>query len=195
VRRRRLEALPDDALVAKARSGGRDHIPAFTTFYRRHSRSVLGFFAARVDGSETVADLTAETFARALAGLDRYDADLGVPRAWLYGIARNVLREHERHEHRARAVQMRVALGLSEPDPAALAEIDRVVDRLAAQPLLDAVDDLPDRQASVLRLRVEDGASTAAIAEEMGVEPGNARVLLHRAVVNLRRLTGDGGGR
>lgn len=191
-RRRHLAGLDDGQLVERSRSGADAHL-AFTTFYRRHARSVLGYFAGRLTSSEAVADLTAETFARALDGLDRYDAALGVPRAWLYGIARNVLREFERHERRTTSVQMRLALELSEPDPEALAEIERVVDRLAGERLLAAVDDLPERQASVLRLRFEQGASSAAIAQELGVEPGNARVLLHRAVANLRGRTARGG--
>src|SRR4051794_18242342 len=63
----------------------------FAAFYRRHEDAVLGFFLRRVGAAELAADLTAETFARALEGRGRFDARRGAAAAWLFGIARNVL--------------------------------------------------------------------------------------------------------
>ena len=59
----------------------------FATFYRRHEDAVLGFFLKRVRSAELAADLTAETFARALEGRGRFDAGRGDAGAWLFGPA------------------------------------------------------------------------------------------------------------
>src|SRR4051794_41869868 len=63
----------------------------YAVFYRRHEDAVLGFFLRRTGSAELAADLTAETFARALEGRKRFDAQRGDAGAWLFGIARNVL--------------------------------------------------------------------------------------------------------
>ena len=58
--------LSDDALLA-------DGDPAvFERFYLHHVETLLGFFARRTRDPELAADLTAETFAAALAGRRRY---------------------------------------------------------------------------------------------------------------------------
>ena len=45
-------------------------------------------------------DLVAETFVAAIAGRASYDPSRADPRAWLYGIATNLLKRHWRQEHR-----------------------------------------------------------------------------------------------
>ena len=64
---------------------------AFAECYRRHEDAVLGFFLRRTRSAELAADLTAETFAGALASRDRFDPEAGEARGWLFGIARDVL--------------------------------------------------------------------------------------------------------
>ncbi len=64
---------------------------AFAEFYRRHERSILGFFVHWCRSPELAADLMAETFASAFELVSRYEPDRGEPGAWLFGIARNIL--------------------------------------------------------------------------------------------------------
>src|SRR5215207_2301359 len=52
---------------------------SFGLFYRRHFETVLGFFARRTRDPELSADLTAETFAAALAGRRRYRPERAAP--------------------------------------------------------------------------------------------------------------------
>jgi DNA-directed RNA polymerase specialized sigma24 family protein len=63
---------------------------AFGAFYARHEERLLRYFVGRVGDAEVAADLTAETFAAALAGAHRFRARKGPAAAWLFGIARNV---------------------------------------------------------------------------------------------------------
>jgi RNA polymerase sigma-70 factor, ECF subfamily len=78
---------------------------AFAAFYRRHARPLAGFFMRRTGHAELAADLTAETFAAALAARRRFDPAKGPAVGWLYGIARHKLARtlaHGRVEDRAR---------------------------------------------------------------------------------------------
>src|SRR5687767_4613550 len=110
----------DELLVASATDE-----EAFAQFYRRHCGPVAGFFLHRVRDPEVAADLTAETFAAALAGRRRYRPDKGPATAWLYGIARHKLtRAYERGRVEDKA---RRALGM-----ARLTLDDAAIDRIVA---------------------------------------------------------------
>src|SRR6476619_7141059 len=63
-----------------------------------HFGSIYRFAACRV-GRDAAFDIAAETFAQALRSLDRLDAERDA-RAWLFGIATNVLGHHRRAEQR-----------------------------------------------------------------------------------------------
>ena len=65
----------------------------FGVFYERHVAAVLAFFRRRVTGPEEAFDLTAETFAAALASVPRFEPGPEPPRAWLFAIARHKLSE------------------------------------------------------------------------------------------------------
>jgi DNA-directed RNA polymerase specialized sigma24 family protein len=65
---------------------------AFGAFFRRHRALVLAYLAARTASREVAADLTAETFAAALAAVRDESRELPVePFAWVLTIARNKL--------------------------------------------------------------------------------------------------------
>jgi RNA polymerase sigma factor (sigma-70 family) len=84
---KRLRGRSDVELLVAAPGDG----DAFAEFYRRHERAVLGYFMHWTRSGDLATDLTAETFARAFESAARYRAELGEPRAWLFGIARHVL--------------------------------------------------------------------------------------------------------
>ena len=70
---------------------------AFSVFYREHLDAVVAFFQRRVGDRELAFDLTAETFAAVVVGAGSYSED-APPVAWLFGIARNKLRESLRRD-------------------------------------------------------------------------------------------------
>ncbi|MFZ2056187.1 MAG: RNA polymerase sigma factor [Acidimicrobiales bacterium] len=76
-----------------------DDAAGFTDIFERHFDDVYRYLAFRV-GEVMAEDLAAETFARAFAGRRRFDPDRGSVRPWLFGIARNVSRDHRRDERR-----------------------------------------------------------------------------------------------
>src|ERR1700734_1873313 len=83
---------------------------AFVAFYRLFERRVLGFFMRATARPELAADLTAETFARALESVETYDPDRGRADQWLFGIARNVLGASYREGQGQSAARQRLGL-------------------------------------------------------------------------------------
>ena len=63
---------------------------------------------------------------------------------------------------------------------------DVLVD-LSTQASLRLVSELPPEQAEAVLLRVMAGLDTDVVAEIMGKQPGNVRVLSHRGLRNLAR--------
>jgi RNA polymerase sigma factor (sigma-70 family) len=84
------------------------HDPAaFEAFYREHVEAVERFVARRVSDPHLAADLTAEAFVAAIDAAASYRAIRGEPRAWLFGIARNVVASEFRRAERERRAHAR----------------------------------------------------------------------------------------
>ena len=66
----------------------------FEQLYLRNVDVLMGYFARRCGDPHTVADLTSETFVRAMDGFARFDPRRGSDRAWLFGIASHVFARH-----------------------------------------------------------------------------------------------------
>lgn len=84
---------------AAVRAQARDRPPTspldeFEQVYLRNVEVLMGYFARRCRDPQTVADLTSETFVRAMTGFARFDPRRGSDRAWLFGIAARVFARH-----------------------------------------------------------------------------------------------------
>ena len=161
---------------------------ALEAFYREHVEAVQRFVARRVSDPHLAADLTADVFLEAVDAAARYKTALGTPRAWLYGIARNVLAMHVRRSVReASAVSRLQGRRLLEPDA-----IQRIVERIDAErdarELLAALDGLDENQRAVVELVAVDGLTPTEAAGVLGISPVAVRVRLHRARRRLPAL-------
>ncbi len=155
---------------------------AFAVFYRRHARPLAGFFMRRTGDAELAADLTAETFAAALASRRRFDPAKGAAIGWLYGIARHKLARtlsHGRVEDRARR-----ALGMA---PLALDDeaIELVV--TAEGDVVELLQRLPADQRAAIEARVVDEQEYEQIAAATHTSEAVIRKRVSRGLASLRR--------
>jgi len=158
----------------------------FDAFYRQHIDGVEGFVIRRVGDRDRAADLTAEIFLAAIDSAHRYRPSLGPPRAWLLGIARNLVAGEWRSRDRRRAGEERLrASALLDADDAA--RWDARIDAASrSRELYAAMERLPDGERAVLELVALDELSLAEAAAAVGIRPVAARVRLHRARRKLR---------
>jgi RNA polymerase sigma factor (sigma-70 family) len=179
-----LEDLSDAELLVRSRASA----AAFAVVYRRHANAVQSYFRRRVGNVEVAFDLTAETFAAALCGVQRYEPGPEPARAWLFGIARNVLSESVRRGR----VQDRARKAL-EMQPIVLDDADvETLELLAETPAIEAAETLPaDQRAAVLAHHV-DGESYAEIAERLECSESVIRQRVSRGLRTLRTQIGDG---
>jgi RNA polymerase sigma factor (sigma-70 family) len=159
---------------------------AFATFYRRHEEAILVFMLRRTRTPEVAADLTAEVFAAALAGVSRFRFAGAPPAAWLFGIARNVLAG----SYRAARVEddMRRRLGM--PALVLTDELVEHLDQLAnitrGRDALDLLEHLPDDQRHAIRAHVLDEHGYREIASELDCSASVIRQRVSRGLAALR---------
>jgi RNA polymerase sigma factor (sigma-70 family) len=182
----------DVQLLVAARSDPQ----AFGEFYRRHAIGVERWLRTQTPDLATAADLTAETFAQALVGLKRFHGTSDQQAvAWLFGIARNLVRRF--HRRGKAELQMCRRLGIQlDHDADELAQIEAELDaRTDATGLADALNTLPDAQRQALQLRVIDELDYRAAAALMGTSEQNARIRVSRALralcLRLEGITND----
>lgn len=167
---------------------------AFERFYRSHVTAVEGFVARRVDDPFVVADLTASVFVAAIESAESYRASRGEPRAWLFGIAWNVVMgERRRGAREWRAVARLRARELVEDDDLE-ALLGRIAAEHAARDLWARLAELPAGERAVLELVALDGLSIGEAARGLGIGVVAARVRLHRARKAMRGGSGSASG-
>jgi len=176
-----------DAEPTSADVGAIGHDPtALEMFYRRHVAEVTRFVARRVGDPHTVDDLTTEVFLAAIEAAGRYRAGRGSPRAWLLGIARNLVAAEWRRQAGELDKTQRAA-GRRYLDGDDIARLEEQIDaERAARVLYASVAVLPRRLRGVIELVDLDGLPLSEAAAALGVREGTARVRLHRARRRLR---------
>jgi RNA polymerase sigma-70 factor, ECF subfamily len=169
------------------RVAGRDP-EAFREFYDRYAVWIRSWFV-RHTGSETASlDLTAETFAQAWHASGRFKDEAGGSGApWLFGIARNLLRQYHKHNRVEFAARERLGLEAAFAD---CEDYERVEERSEVNtlaPLLrHALRALPIEQRRALELRIVHQLPYEAVAGRLGCSQNAARLRVSRA---LRALT------
>jgi RNA polymerase sigma-70 factor (ECF subfamily) len=159
----------------------------FAAIFDDHAPGLWRYLARQVEAAQAE-DLVAETFLTAWSARGDYRPERGTARAWLYGIAVNLLRRH----HRVQAQQQRMSQRLSGHTAPDDGTEDRVAERLDARTrlagLTAAIAALPDGDREVLLLNSLAGFDSREIATALGIPEGTVRSRLHRVRRALRAV-------
>jgi RNA polymerase sigma factor (sigma-70 family) len=174
----------DGELLRRAAGGDAE---AFSVLYRRHETIVAGYLARRARDPELAADLTAEAFAAAIAGAGGFRDEGQSALGWLLGIARNAL--HRTWERGAIERRARERLGVERVvvGDATLERVEALIDANDPDnPLLKALDELPEIQRDAVRAHVLDEEPYADLAARLGVSEATVRQRVSRGLGRLR---------
>ncbi|HVQ58481.1 MAG TPA: sigma-70 family RNA polymerase sigma factor [Solirubrobacterales bacterium] len=186
---RSLHRLTDAELLEETASRPK----AFGVFYCRHEQLVMRFLNSRCRDAELIADLTAETFARALEGAARFDpvraqGDSAVP--WILGIAHNTLVSSIRRGVVADDARRRLGGAPLALDDDALARVEqRAGLDIALERLLG---DLPDDLRGAVIARVLEERDYGEMADQLGCSEQVVRKRVSRGLARLRSVLQPG---
>jgi len=176
----------DVALLAESRSTPDRFGALFDAYYpeiRRYAEARLG--------ADLADDVASETFLVAFRGRARFDtgAGGGQVRAWLYGIATNLIRRHRRGEQRRYR-----ALARADSPLAVQAHDEQVAAQVSAQALRRelavALAGLSRRERDTLLLVALSGLDYAEAAMALGIPYGTVCSRLGRARRKVREALG-----
>lgn len=170
---------------------------AWAALYDAHYRQVYRYAFVRAGGREAAEDLAATVFSRALTAIDAYSYSGRPLLAWLYGIARNVVSEHQREVFRTNAGSLARAVrdslgsrGRRVPDESSgAADPARLIEGLD---LRHALARLTRDQREAILLRYVVGPSAREAGAVLGRPEGAVYSLQSRALAALRRYLSAG---
>lgn len=154
----------------------------------QHAAALWGFVVRLLDGDRTGAqDVVQETLLRAWQHPAVLDPASGSVRGWLFTVARRIVIDQRRREHRRPEV---VTADLPERD-LGVDEAGRLADR---QVVMSALRTLSADHRAVLLECYFRGASVAQAAHTLGVAPGTVKSRTHYALHALRAAIVELGG-
>jgi RNA polymerase sigma-70 factor, ECF subfamily len=142
--------------------------------YREVAPELLAFFRARHGSPQTAEDLVQETFAAVMKNPERL-FQAGSPRAYLFGVARNLSAELYRRSRPTEPL----------PDEP-IAELEQETPDPRLELMRDGIRQLNAESRQVLELRLQYELSYEEMAARLGVPIGTIRSRLHHAVRQLR---------
>jgi len=175
-------AIVEDA-VSRARTGDAD---AFHLIFRRYSKPLLSFIYNLIGDRDQAEELVQETFVRAYRRLGslREESYLST---WLFGIARNVVREVIRRKYSDRPLVGLEDVGAADPRSFAAGPDEPLMAHELRRAVRAALAGLPEDGRVVFVLKVIHQMKYRQIARITGSSVGKLKTDLHRARRQMRQ--------
>ena len=183
-----MTTLSDRVLLNNYLLGDRS---AISELIERHSRRVRNYIGIMVKDDAVADDIFQETFIKAIKVIDEGGyTDSGKFLSWVLRIAHNRVLDHFRREKSSRQINEKEA-GYDVLGTLRFAE-NTVEDNIVHNELMETVrrlvEELPEDQREVVRLRYYSKLSFQEIAEQTDVSINTALGRMRYALINLRRM-------
>ena len=180
--------LSDKLLLEMYQQGNRE---AISQLLERHTRRVRDYIRMLVKDNDVAEDLTQEVLIKVVKVIDegRY-VDKGRFLPWLLRIAHNRVLDYFRAQKQVRSVSESSAgfdiLGSKNFAESSIE--DQIISELCAEEIRALVEELPEEQREVVRMRYYEGLSFKEIAELTGVSINTALGRMRYALINMRQI-------
>lgn len=155
----------------------------YLDYHDKMERYIMSHVADRQDRE----DLVSRIFLNAIAALDSYDLSRAVPGTWIYAIARNTMISYYRERKRE------TELAKMQEQSAILEAEGNLLTNWNLEALAAALEQLSERERSIIIWRFYYGLSAKEAAQKAGVSYANARFIQHRALKKLRDILEETG--
>ena len=181
-------SLSDSTLITQFTSGNSQ---SFSILVDRYQKRVYGFIFSKVKDAELADDVFQDTFIKVIKNLrlGKYK-DEGRFLSWVMRIAHNIIMDHFRKinrlpKHESKHEDLDVLDRLVEQSSSIE---DLMIETQIHADLSLLIDELPQTQKEVLRMRLFQEMSFKDIGEQTGVSINTALGRMRYAVLNLRKL-------
>lgn len=184
-----METLADEQLVLKIQAGDR---AAFEQLYWRYKDRVISVVYGIVHNRQDAVEISQEVFVRIYKNIDKYQPGTRFF-TWLYRITYNLAVDKYRRKKTAREVEFDndYQKNFSSPEdvlpPSLGINPERACERAELrQQLTQAMDELPEKQRTIITLREVEGLSYEEIASVLDIQIGTVMSRLHYARQRLQ---------
>jgi RNA polymerase sigma-70 factor (ECF subfamily) len=173
---------PDDVALVRGTLAG--HREDFSLLVERHQKPLYRFVLQHTRDGHAADEIVQMTFVQAYTHLANFREEASF-RTWLHRVALNLCHDRGRAERRRADVSVEDALDASAIEP-------RLEDVVLGGTLERRIAALPDRQRTVLNLRLWGDLSFKEISNLLGTTENSAKVNYHHAIRRLRQwVTGE----
>jgi RNA polymerase sigma-70 factor (ECF subfamily) len=157
----------------------------FDRLFYDHAAPLLAFLTYRLGDRAAAEDVLADTFERALRKRSLFDVRRGDPKAWLYSIALNLVRDRARRA----AIETRALAKASAGELEAVQDLgDRVELR---HTVAEALEALSEEERETISLRYGADLTVPEIARLLGVPDSTIEGRAARGLRKLRATLAD----
>lgn len=162
---------------------------AFEELYKHFFRIVYNLVYVQVKNFDTADDLTSEIFLKVSSNLNRFDRKKASFATWITQIARRTCIDFFRSQSRNQETDWDEnfnppADSKEQPEKIFLLDENKKI-------LLKTLKKLSEREQRIIELKFFANMSNVEIAETLELSPGNVGVILHRALMTLKKNLGD----
>ncbi|HRV55119.1 MAG: sigma-70 family RNA polymerase sigma factor [Flavobacteriaceae bacterium] len=161
------------------------------TWIDKYSDYLFNYTISRINDREIARDLVQETFFAGLKSMKNFKGEASES-TWLISILKRKIIDHYRKINSAKGkAEVRINYSDAESEGDWLEEqvadpFDKTAeDKLENEELGDAImnclSKLPEKQATVFRMKTIEGLDTEFICKELDITPSNLWVIVHRA--------------
>lgn len=155
--------------------------PTFEQVYTRYYSNILSYIRLKVDNQQDAEDLCSEAFLYCYDQYENYDPEKSSISTWLYLVVNSRIKNYYRdHKSHADIDDFSNVIPDEGDDMDRSIYLEQLRDTLGK-----AIATLPEKQQKIVILRYFKQMSSAEIADQLGLTPGNVRVLLTRALDKL----------
>lgn len=181
-------SLNDTTLIAEFLSGNSN---SFSILLDRYQKRVYGFIFSKVNDPDLADDIFQDTFIKVVKSLrlGKYN-DEGRFLSWVIRIAHNLIMDHYRKinrlpKHESKIENFDVLDRLVEQGNSIE---ETIIETQIQSDLSTLIEELPDNQKEVLRMRLYQEMSFKEIGDHTGVSINTALGRMRYAVINLRKM-------
>ena len=159
----------------------------FEAIYQAYYKKVLNYIKKKISNIQDAEELTHEIFMNLYRLRASYDANKGAASTWIFVATNNKLKNYYR-DRKEQVMFDEITYGMISEDfsPEACYMLE-----MQKKELIACLKKLSERERTIIIKKYYIGERSNQIAIELGLTPGNVRIILKRSLEKLKKLLAE----